>query len=282
MQKRETFPPVADAPTPDVMCRNFDMGYDSPDYQTTTDMSLRTGRHGVAREPAVRAPECAELATHGAAARPWETTYFSDFKRYPVDPATVDPTDLRATHFDLGYDPNDWSRNDQAIATGAPTHEFIDLQASNPVFRGDGRMQFGTTNRELIGTFDRSIDGRSQQATDCRGTHLFLGKDAPSYTTTAGDANRCAGTGGPARPAQDLYTLRGVGFARGGAWGPHAGTTPDVDEKQPSEYARAHTVDGSYFKGTHFDLNATEPTTGIYETTYFEEICRPQLTEHDC
>jgi hypothetical protein len=78
-----------------------------------------------------------------------------------------------------------------------------------------------------------------------------------------------------------LHALRGVAFARGGPWDQFAVAKTDVDERTPAEYARTEKGDGAYFKGSHFDLEATAADRGRYETTYFEEICRPTLAGDD-
>jgi hypothetical protein len=135
-------------------------------------------------------------------------------------------------------------------------------------------MRFETTNGDLIGFHDG--DGRGEPVGDARASHLFLGGDPRDFSTTAADANRKVGTGKPAVPAQDLHKLKGVAFARGAAWDRFAVAETDVDEKTPEEYARVEKVDGSYFRQSHFDLDATV-NRGRYATTYFEEICRPTL-----
>jgi hypothetical protein len=282
LAKKDTFPKVADAPPPDVYTRHFDIGYAPLDYTTTTVVGLQGGCEAQrGREAALKAPACAPIADDGDAAGPWKTVYSTDFQKRARVPNAIDEADLRGTHFDPGHDPNDWRRNEMAVAEGLPAREFIDLQASNPVFRGDGGMRWDTTTADMIGVHDKTLDGRGEQVGDARASHLFVGGDDRDFSTTAQDANRMAGTGKPAAPGQDLHKLRGVAFARGGSWDQFAVAKTDVDEKTPEQYAQTVTFDGSYFKRSHFDLEATAANRGRYETTYFEETCRPTLAGDD-
>jgi hypothetical protein len=161
-----------------------------------------------------------------------------------------------------------------AVATGAPQREFVDLQSSNPVFRGDGEGRWRTTSRDLVGVYDRTQDGRGTQAAACRASSIFVGADGRDWATTTGDANKAAGSGRPAQMAQDLHRLRGLAFARGGAWSQFALARTDADEGQPDSYPARRRVDKGYATGTHFDIGERG---GTYETTYFEEICRPSI-----
>jgi hypothetical protein len=138
-------------------------------------------------------------------------------------------------------------------------------------------MRWTTTTGDLIGAHDKTADGRGAPTADARASHLFVGGDGRDFATTAADANRLAGAGRPAGPAQDLHKLRGLAFARGGPWSPFFAAKTDVDARPPGEYARTETFDGAYFKSAHFDLEATAANKGRYETTYFEEICRPKI-----
>jgi hypothetical protein len=277
LRERGTFPVVGDAPPPNVRGSNFDVGYDPCAYRTTTADGLINGIAGAkGRVQPARAPECAEFATHGPAAGKWETRYNSDFQDRPPEANPIDAADLRRTHFELGNAETDYSRPAVAVAQGAPHHEFIDLQASNPVFRGDQHMRFETTMGDLVGVYDKSQDGRGEQI-DNSGDHVFLGGDKPGFSTTAAEANRLAGTGKPAQMAQDLHLLKGVAFARGGTWDRFAGAAVDVDEKAPVEHPKIDKIDPKYYRQSHFDLEATGPSRGLYETTYFEEICRPKI-----
>jgi hypothetical protein len=129
----------------------------------------------------------------------------------------------------------------------------------------------------MIGAHDKTIDGRGEPTADARASHLFMGGDDRDFSTTAADANRLAGTGRPADAAQDLHKLRGLPIARGDSWSPFSPAKTDVDEKPPVDYPRTEKIDGTYFKNSHFDLEATAANKGRYETTYFEEICRPTI-----
>lgn len=278
-EKKGEFPQIGDAPKPNHLRINFDVGYSKLDYQTTTKSQLQARRQS--KPESFKAPPCAEISDHGAAAGPWQTTYSTDFEpdRKPV-PNQVDINDLRGTHFDIGHDKTNWTREEMAVAKTKPKHETIDLQISNPVFRGDGDMRWQTTSNDLIGNFDKSKDGRGVDHLDARADHLFLGGEKVDYGTSAQAANRCAGQGKPAQKVQDLHLLKGVGFARGGAWDQFA-TDPlgDADEKDPIGQPETFKVDSKYFTQTHFALDATKNSKCRYKTTYFEEICKPKIAE---
>jgi hypothetical protein len=278
LREKRTFPQIADAPVPNHLKANFDLGHDRLNYRTTTADGLRDGRYGAKRVNPARAPACAELATHGDAAGKWETHYHSDFQKRPAIANPIDVNDLRGTHFDIGHAPTDYSPKPVAVSTGMPPRETMDLQTSNPVFRGDQQMRWRTTSADLIGVYDKSKDGRGTPITNRR-DDVFIGGDKPEFTTTAADANRLAGTGKPAAMCQDLHLLKGPGFGRGGTWDTFAETPGGPDEKVPMGYPKTEKIDGTYFKESHFDLEATEAHKGLWETTYFEEICRPKILE---
>lgn len=230
------------------------------------------------RPEAFKAPPCAELANHGDAAPPWQSLYHTTFTNRQPIPNPIDAEDLRKTHFDPGHDPDDWKREEMAVTDHVPERPTIDLQQSNQVFRGDGDMRFQTTSSDMIGVYDRTQDGRGKTV-DARADHLYLGGDQVDYQSEAKRANLLAGKGKPAQKCQDLHLLRGVAFARGGAWDPYTGCVDSTDEKSPRGQPEVERTDPRYFKQTHFELDATASHKSRYKTTYFEEICRPKLAE---
>lgn len=278
MQKREQFPSMPDADKRDMHNKNFDFGYARPAYETTTEAGLRMGATGFGgKRELCKAPPCAELSNHGDAAGKWQTFYETDYQRRNPIPNEIDDAALRRTHWDVGHDKNDWRRDEMAVSKGIPKREYEDMQKSNQVFRGDGGMTFHTTSNDMIGNFDKSIDGRGQLC-DGRKVHMFLGGDKPDWQTTAKEANRFAGQGRPAEPSEDLYKKKGASFAKGGQWGELVDSPTDPEEKRVTGFGRPEKVDGSWFRETHFDLDAAGAKRGgMYETTYFEEICRPKI-----
>lgn len=268
---RQTFPELADLPRPENHKSNFDLGHDQLDYTTTTGTGLYTGR--TERPTAYKAPPCAELATHGDAAGKWTTTHKTDFVANKPDPTDVDLEDLRATHFDLGHDKADWPERVRNVPTQSFKRETKNLQESNVVFWGDGSMSFRTTSSDLEAKprFDRN-----DPVADARADHMFVGSNRTDYTTTAQESNRMAGKGRPAEKCTDLHLLRGVGFARGGAWDPSQGEDL-VDEKPYGEGGIADVPDKKYLQQTHFSLDATAAGRTDYSTTYYDEICRRTL-----
>jgi hypothetical protein len=264
---------------PDAKIRNqykshFDLGHTPPNYETTMASAYRQDA-GFKAPERVPAPPMAVLADHGPAAPPWDSTYHKDFRDLPRIPNDIDTADLRATHFDPGHDPDDWTRKSFATTARKPEKQFFDLQQSNVVFTGDGDMRFNTTADDLLGVYDKSQDGRGKQIADARADHLFLGSDRTPYETTSKWANRRAGTGKPAPLAHEIPSC---GFARGGLWEPRIGPDP-VSEADKVPMRQLKKVDGSYFTGTHFELEATANNKGRYKTEYFERICRPKILE---
>jgi hypothetical protein len=278
LRQREQYPSVPDAHPPDVRSTNFDTGYDPTTYVSTAQDALQNGRTGALRTQPSGAPVCAEFATHGDAAPKWQTTHETDFQDRPPVPNSINESDLRETHFELGFDRTEYDRPPMAVAHGIPHQETIDLQTSNPVFRGDQQMRFQTTSSDLVGVYDKSADGRGRQV-DNSSQRLFIGGDRLDYSTTARDANRMAGRGRPASRSVDLHLIKSGGFARGGRWDTFAVAKTDVDQNVPMGYPKRQRLDPSYFKQTHFNIDATESDAATYETTYFEEICRPKIVE---
>lgn len=278
MTKKESFPTPIDPEKPEVLHKHFDIGYDNLDYSTTMEDGLKNGQRGGPRPESFKAPPCAVLSNHGDQAGKWETTNKSDFQNRKIEPNLIDQNDLRKTHWDIGHDENKWERNKFAVATEIPKQETIDLQKSNIVFRGNGQMTFNTTSSDLLGKFDRKQKARyDDDYIEARKDHLFLGGDDSNYLTTSQAANKMAGKGRPASMCTNLHLLKGTGFAQGGSWNQFAESPTDPDEKEKIGYYRPSKIDGTYFKQSHFDLDATNSNKGRYKTTYFEEICRPRI-----
>lgn len=276
LSKREKFPGKPDIEKPNHLKVNYDIGYAKTPYVTTNQDFARDPRY-FHREAPVKAPQCAQLSDHGEYAPKWTTTYNHDYDGRRRIPNDIDREDLKKTHWDQGHDPSDWRRKKYATTNMKPKKEFIDLQNSNVVFKGDGTMTFHTTQNDLVGVYDRNGECRcTDDITDSRADHLYLGGDRNNYDTTAKDANRLAGTGRPAQMCDDLHLKKGVGFARGGTYDPLA-TDDNVSEKPYKRFDQPKGMDGSYFTRTHFDLDATRNHNSQYETTYFETICRPKI-----
>jgi hypothetical protein len=274
LRKRPTFPAVGDAPAVDVFKPNFDVGYETLDYTTTTQAGLYAGPP--APPTACQAPACAELANHGDRAGPWTTVYSTDFQPRERIENQIDVADLRGTHFDPGHERDDWHRPGMAVATQKTQKAAIDLQSSNSVFRGDGEGRWHTTAGDMLGAHDRLKDGRGREAEDARASHIFLGGDDREWGTSAAEANRKAGTGRPAELARGGRAGGPAAFAQGGPWGHFTVAKTDVSERPPAEYPRMEVPDRSELRKSHFMLDATGARP-VYETTYFEEICKPTL-----
>lgn len=275
-EKKGKFPEKPDVPKPDHLKINFDVGYNQSPYRTTYQDSVQDYRYNK-RPTTCKAPACAELSTHGDAAGKWGSTYRNDFENRPRIENEIDFNDLRATHWDQGHDPEDWSRRTQPTTSRKPKREFKDLQKSNIVFKGDGTMTFNTTSNDLVGVYDRNGEARCDaDYMDARSDHLFLGGDKQNFVTTASEANRSAGKGRPATSCEDLHHKRGTGFATGGAWDPYVMKDP-ISEKRPRYQEQAPKIDGRYFTQTHFDLDATNANKARYKTTYFQTICKPKI-----
>lgn len=269
---KEKYPQIADKPHMDMYKRNFDIGYDKPTYQTSGSLLYKPSKYAK-RPESFKAPPCAELADHGQYATKWGTTYESDFKDRKPEENKIDKADLRATHFDPGHEKDEWPERIQKVETRRPERPSIDLQSSNPVFRGDGEGRYQTTSSDLIGNYDRTKDGRGKHV-DAREDHLFLGGDKIDYSTTTKDANKLAGTGKPADRGQDLHHMRGTGFATGGTFDPNYEEEPI---KKEVRYGPTVKVDPKYFTSSHFTLDSTSNGKGTYETTYFDDICKPKI-----
>ena len=253
--------------------KNFDTGYSKPDYITTSTQSY-TGERGEFIPRAV-APPCAELSNHGPYAPKWSTTYASEFqKKTPIE-NTINVDDLRKTHWDQGHDKVEWPKNEPP-PTARRTPKGEDLQKSNVVFRGDGKMSFETTQNSLIGNFDRNIDPRVTPSNEGRMAHIFMGSDKPSFSTSVQEMNRMAGKGKPAEPYDDYSKVRGPCYARGNEWDRFVGKEL-VDTKRYRYASPAARVDGSYYRQSHFDLEATSNNKPRYTTTYYKTICKPML-----
>ena len=272
MQKKGPFPQLPDPEKMNFQKAHFDVGYDKLNYETTSSMLYKPSRYAQ-RPESFKAPPCAELANHGPAAGKWDTTYHHDYTGRKGDPNIIDQNDLRATHFDPGHEKDEWPERIHEVPTVRPARLTINLQESNIVFKGDGQGRYQTTSSDLIGNYDRTKDGRGKFV-DAREDHLFLGSDKTDYTSTAKDANKLAGTGKPAERGVDLHHLRGTGFATGGTFDPNYDPEP---MKKEVNYGPTVKVDSKYFTGTHFALDATKNAGNHWETTYFEDICRPRI-----
>lgn len=277
LAKKGTFPEIADPEKPEVLKKHFDVGYEKLNYSTTMEDGLKNGRRGGPRPESFKAHGCAQLSDHGAQSKDWETTNRADFRSLEAIPNKIDQNDLRKTHWDTGHDPNNWQRNTFATAKGKPKLETIDLQSSNTVFKGDGTMTFNTTAGDLLGKFNCNEKAHFDKAGGAYGDHLFLGGDNFDYLTTSQEANKMAGKGRPASMMTNLHLMKGTGFARGGAWDQYAEAPTDPDEKIKNAYYRPKKYDARWFHQSHFDLDSTDQRKGRYETTYFEEICRPKI-----
>ena len=276
--KKEPCPSCPDVPKPNHLKINFDVGYSTLDYRTSTQDALPGFKQNY-RPAAYKAPECASLADHGNAAPKWETTYNSDFNSKTPIPNNIDLFDLKKAHWTNGFDKVDYSRPRSAIADHVPQLESTNFQKSNPVFSGDGEMVFRTTASDMLGNYDLKAARANKNYMDVREDHLFLGGDSLNYETTSKASNRFAGQGRPATQTTNLHHLKGNGFARGGIWDPIAG--PDgTSEKSPRGHPEVEKVDPKFYTQSHFALDATSKGNKFRcKTTYFEEICRPTLVE---
>lgn len=273
LTKRKSAPEKPDAEYMDQRTKNFDIGYTGNDYATTTRQSYQP--LSARRPPKAGAPPCAELANHGKYAPPWASNYSKDFvQREPIQ-NEIDINDLKRAHFDPGHEKNDWPVPEPP-KTVRREKNTQNLHASNIVFKGDGGMVFNTTQKDTVGIYDKSQDGRQAPNPDCWADHQMVGADNVNYRSTAKDANNLAGTGKAAESAENLYKNRGVMFARGGDWDQFAGKDP-VDLKKYKPVEPAQRVDGSYYRKAHFDLEATTNYKPRYSTTYYKTICKPSI-----
>ncbi|OHS93074.1 hypothetical protein TRFO_12095 [Tritrichomonas foetus] len=273
LTKRGWAPEKPDTKPVDQHIKNFDEGYDRLDYKTTTNISYQGNK--CQPPPRAIAPPCSEFSNHGPFAGPWKTSYSLDFqKRAPIE-NTINKENLKKTSWDQGYDKVDWPKPEPPLtARRCPKGE--DLHQSNVVFRGDGNMQFATTQNQMVGNFDKNTDARLPPSNEARIDHIFAGSDKTSYSTSAKDANRLAGTGKPAQPFYDYSRTRGACYARGGDWDRFAGKEM-VDIKKYKYVPPTTRADGSYYRRSHFDLEATTNNKPRYTTTYYKTICKPAL-----
>lgn len=259
--------------------RNFDVGYENPDYSTSTGLATRRSKFA-ARPESFKAPPCAELSDHGDQAGKWQTTYSTDFVNREPIPNVIDQSELKATHWDQGYDKAEWPQP-QPVHNVRPERNNSNMHESNVVFFGDYKGRYKTTSKDLTGNFDPSMDGRAQMV-DARGGNLFLGCENPTYISTAKDANRLAGTGKPAEISEDLHLKRGASFATGGTFDPHYGGS-SVDEKPYVDGGAAEKIDSRYFTQSHFMLDASSTVNnkprGYYKTTYWQDYCKPTIAK---
>ncbi|OHT14992.1 hypothetical protein TRFO_42787 [Tritrichomonas foetus] len=276
MSKRPKYPEIADAEKPDHTKVNYDIGYSKTPYMTTNQAFATDPRYFKRVDP-VKAPSCAELADHGRFAGKWGTTYRQDYDGRPKIPNEIDIEELKRSHWDQGHDENDWRRKKFATSPHKPKKEFMEMQKSNIVFKGDGSMSFNTTQNDLIGRFDPNEESRCMDDfTDARADHLFLGAEHGGYESTAKAMNRLAGTGSPAKMSDDLHKRKATAFAKGGTYDRYA-SKEDISEKRYKPVEQPKIVDGTYFRQSHFDLDATASNKPRYKTTYFETICRPKI-----
>lgn len=274
---RDNVPEKPDAIRPNNHQKNFDVGYDKPGFRTTyADSHVDTTNFK--RPPISAAPPCAVLSDHGDAAGKWGSIYSRDYVGGDKIPNEIDVNELKRTHIDMGHDASDWSRREMATTPRRPKQEHMDLQKSNIVFKGDGEGRYDTTSKDLLGVYDRNQDASYGQFPDARADHLHLGSDPPNWESTASAANRLAGQGKPATQCPDLYRRGRPGFATGGAWDPIAGKDL-ISEKRWKPAQQPDKLDGSYFRQTHFELDATAKNKPRYKTEYFEKICRPKIEQ---
>ncbi|KAH0789385.1 hypothetical protein GPJ56_006662 [Histomonas meleagridis] len=274
--KKEKVPSIGDAPKPDHLKINFDIGYSKPSYETTYNTSHPQTKN-FTRPETVKAPPCAPFPDYGSTPRDWISDYSERFVAHPDCRNIIDKNDLKSTHWDVGHDPTDYHRPELSVATTKPRKEFIDLQQSSEVFKGDGTMSFHTTQNDLTGVYDRTQSCRCDaDVIDARSDHLFFGGEKTDYTTEVKESQKLAGKGKPAKPSENLHLMKSTGFARGGNWDTFYGDDP-VSEKRYKREKPAQKIDGKYFMATHFDLDATDNRKSCYETTYFEDICKPKI-----
>ena len=271
--KRRWAPPKPDAAPFDQHKTNFDTGYTKPDYSTTTQSSFYKGRS----QPPERCPPppCAEFANHEPNVPKWRTRYQEEFKYKKPIPNKINNEDLRKTHWEVGHDKTEWPVHEPPKSA---RREKIDQNQneSNIVFKGYGKMQFNTTTGDMIGTYDKSKMKPSVQNNNSRDDHIYFGSDKVNYQTTTSIANKLAGTGHPAKMCDDPDKGRGCAFARGGEWRPYVGKEM-VDIKRYKPVPPTVRQDGSYYRQTHFELEATDQFKPRYSTTYWKTICKPTL-----
>ncbi|KAK8885572.1 hypothetical protein M9Y10_041022 [Tritrichomonas musculus] len=270
--KRRWAPPKPDVPLMDQTKTNFDTGYTKPDYSTTTQSSFYKGR----MKPPERCPPppCAEFSREQNPPK-WRTMYQEEFKHRKPIPNKINNEDLRKTHWDVGHDKTEWPVHEPPPSA---RREKIDQNQneSNIVFKGDGKMQFNTTTGDMIGNYDKSKMKPAVQNNNSRDDHIYIGSDKVNYQTTAKRANEYAGTGHPAQICEDPDKGRGCPFSRGGNWSPYVGKEM-VDIKRYKPYPPTVRQDGSYYRQTHFELEATDKFKPRYSTTYWKTICKPTL-----
>lgn len=282
LTKRRWAPSKPDAEPLDQHNKNFDTGYNKPDYMTTTRASFTTdSRFRYAAPPAAQPPPCAEFSNDGPYAPTWTTTNATEFTRKKPVPNEIDVLSLRKTNWDQGHDKNEWP-TPEPPKTARRYPKAENQNASNQVFRGDGQMEFNTTVGDMIGTYDKNeaLKARLPQSNEARLDHMFVGSDAPNYTTSVKEMNKMAGKGGPAQICEDYSKKRGPCYARGGDWDRFKGKEL-IEDKEYSPVGPTPKVDGSYYRKSHFDLDATNTGKPKYLTTYYETICKPTLENPD-
>lgn len=282
LTKRRWAPPKPDAEPFDQHNKSFDTGYSKPDYMTTMRSSYTSdSRYRNAAPPLAVPPPCAEFSNDGPYAPKWTTTHASEFTKKTPIPNEINIENLRKTNWDQGHDKAEWP-TPEPPKTARRYPKAENQNASNQVFRGDGNMDFKTTTNEMIGSYDKdeALKARMPPSNEARLDHMFVGSDAPNYTTSVDDMNRLAGKGGPAQVCEDYSRKRGPCYARGGDWDRFRGKEL-VDVKEYAPVEPAPKVDGSYYRRSHFDLDATNTTKPNYLTTYYETICKPTLENPD-
>lgn len=277
LTKRKWAPSKPDLIPLDQHNKSFDTGYTRNDYSTTMRASYTPNKSG--RQPKAVPPPCAEFSNDGPYVPKWVTTHSVDFTKKTAEPNQIDTMALRKVHWDQGHDKFDWPVPEQPKTARIPV-KGVNQQESNQVFRGDGNIEFKTTTRDMIGRFSREEGdaARLPQSNEARKDHMYVGSDKTNYLSAAKAANSLAGTGKPAQPYDDISKTRGVCYARGGDWDRFAGKKMvGVKKYRPVEPTQK--VDGSYYRSSHFDLDATKNNKSNFSTTYYEMICKPTL-EH--
>lgn len=280
LTKRRWAPPKPDAEPLDQHNKNFDTGYNKPDYMTTTRASYTTdSRYRHAAPPLAQPPPCAEFSNDGPYAPKWTTTNSLQFTKKTPIPNEIDVANLRKTNWAQGYDKNEWP-TPEPPKTARRYPKAENQNASNQVFRGDGNMEFKTTAGDML-TYNKeaAMGALMPQSNEARQDHINVGSDKPNYTTTFTDMNKLAGKGGPAEICEDYSIKRGPCYARGGDWDRYKGKEL-IEEKQHRPVEPTAKVDGSYYRRSHFDLDSANPKPS-YLTTYYETICRPALENPD-
>ncbi|OHT02447.1 hypothetical protein TRFO_30449 [Tritrichomonas foetus] len=274
LSKRRWAPPKPDSAVFDQNRTNFDFGYNKLDYSTTTQSSFYKDR--LKPPPRADPPPCAEFSNHEPHVPKWRTHYQAEFKHRKPIPNEIDKTDLQKTHWDTGYDKPQWPVHEPPPTTRREKHSK-NLQESNIVFKGDGTMQFNTTTGDMIGNYDKSLWKPVSSDNDSRRDNIYIGADRTNYQTTVQHANELAGTGKPADIIDDFSKHRPPAFAKGGNWDQFANTKDMVDIKRYKPVSPTVRQDGSYYKQTHFELEATKDFKPRYSTTYYRTICKPTL-----